>query len=391
MNQDEEGVPYTDHSGDEQHQNNPQNQQQVDLDLNATANGSQESAGRNAETGGTQNGQPNSGGDNSGGRRSTSAFDRLGPGDPGPKPFGGIGSDNTQIIQDLRHLLQAMEVEVKGLRKENVELKSATKDLRSRRHSPHRHPYVHLNDFDHRMICDGAIGEVKCRAFLVALTGLAAQWFTSLPTGSISTYSEIRELFLNEFITSIDSHKHPINLVATIDGLVDGVASLCLTNSLANEDFRRQLTTKPVWTRMEIQAKAKEFIHHEEVNRVVAATKNQQTHTAPRETYQQISYKGILPRARTLRGRTQNAKNKTLFCDYHQGYRHKTQDCYDLKDAIEQAIREGKLNEFIQIIREPRNVGRERSEGPETRNPQNLREADETMPIVPVITRANHT
>ncbi|MED6108517.1 hypothetical protein PIB30_024697 [Stylosanthes scabra] len=95
VNQDEEGVPYTDHSGDEQRQNQQQNQQQVDLDVNATANGSQESADRNAETSGTQNGQPNSGGDNSGGRRSTSTFDRLGPGNPDPRPFGGIGSDDT--------------------------------------------------------------------------------------------------------------------------------------------------------------------------------------------------------------------------------------------------------------------------------------------------------
>ncbi|MED6217384.1 hypothetical protein PIB30_017230 [Stylosanthes scabra] len=179
-----------------------------------------------------------------------------------------------------------------------------------------------------------------------------------------------------------------------------------------------------------MQAKVKEFIHHEEVNRVVAATKNQQAHAAsrgntstahPRDThreqgqrgnpkftkqkydhytplialiteiYRQISDKGILPRAKTLRGRTQNAKNKTLFCDYHQGYGQKTQDCYDLKDAIEQAIKKGKLNEFIQIIREPRNGGRERSEGPETRNPRNLRNAKEPMPIVPVITVASHT
>ncbi|MED6145519.1 hypothetical protein PIB30_025989 [Stylosanthes scabra] len=76
----EEGVPYIDHSGDEQRQNPQPNPQQVDLDLNATANGSQDSAGRNAETDGAQNGQPNSGGDRSRGRRSTSAFDRLGPG-----------------------------------------------------------------------------------------------------------------------------------------------------------------------------------------------------------------------------------------------------------------------------------------------------------------------
>ncbi|MED6132485.1 hypothetical protein PIB30_019459 [Stylosanthes scabra] len=136
VNQDEEGVPYTDHSGDEQRQNPQPNPQQVDLDLNATVNGSKESAGRNAETDGAQNGQPNSSGDRSGGRRSTNAFDRLGPGNPEPRTLGGIGSDNNQIMQDLRHRMQAMELEVKELRKENTELKNVAQDLRARRRSP---------------------------------------------------------------------------------------------------------------------------------------------------------------------------------------------------------------------------------------------------------------
>ncbi|MED6202345.1 hypothetical protein PIB30_104411 [Stylosanthes scabra] len=129
VNRDEEGAVYSDHFGDERPPNQ-QNQQQVDLDLNATADASQESAGRNAGMGEAQNGQPNSGDDTSGGQRSTSAFDKLGPRKPDPRPFGGIGSDNTQIIQDLRHRMQVMEAEVKGLRKENMELKSATKDSR---------------------------------------------------------------------------------------------------------------------------------------------------------------------------------------------------------------------------------------------------------------------
>ncbi|MED6134846.1 hypothetical protein PIB30_040707 [Stylosanthes scabra] len=103
VNQDEEGVPYDDPFGDEQRQNPQPNPQQADLDLNATANGSQESAGRNAETDRAQNGQLNSSRDRSGSRRSTSAFDRLGPRNSEPRPFGGIGSDPNQIIQDLRH------------------------------------------------------------------------------------------------------------------------------------------------------------------------------------------------------------------------------------------------------------------------------------------------
>ncbi|MED6164095.1 hypothetical protein PIB30_086426 [Stylosanthes scabra] len=84
--------------------------------------------------------------------------------------------------------------------------------------------------------------------------------------------------------------------------------------------------------------------------------------------------------------RTQNTKNKSLFCDYHQGYGYKTQGCYDLKDAIEQAIWDGKLNEFVKIIREPRNPDRERSPRLESRNPRNRRDDDDPIMEVAVIT-----
>ncbi|MED6223973.1 hypothetical protein PIB30_079376 [Stylosanthes scabra] len=235
--------------------------------------------------------------------------------------------------------------------------------------------HIHLNDFEHRMICDGVVDAVKCRAFPTTLTGLASQWFTFLPTGSISSYSEIRELFLNEFTTSIVNTKHPINLLATIDGLVDGVASLCLTNGLANDDFRKQLTTKPVWTQKEMQVISKEDNHRDNGPRGNPKPPRQKFDNytplvaSITEIYHQVSEKGVLPKAIPLKGRTQNAKNRSLYCDYHQGYGHKTQDCYDLKDAIEQAIRGGKLNEFVQIIREPRTSDRERSPKLESRNP----------------------
>ncbi|MED6112337.1 hypothetical protein PIB30_060772 [Stylosanthes scabra] len=151
-----------------------------------------------------------------------------------------------------------------------------------------------------------------------------------------------------------------------------------------------------------MQVIAKEFIHREEVSRVVAATKNAQTHTAPRGQGQihhpkdnhrenGSKEKGILPKARPLKRRTHNAKNKSSFCDYHQGYGHKTQDCYNLKDAIKQAIRDGKLNEFIQIIREPRISDKERSPRPESRNPRFRQDNDEPVMKIVVITGSSAT
>ncbi|MED6173530.1 hypothetical protein PIB30_060292 [Stylosanthes scabra] len=67
--------------------------------------------------------------------------------------------------------------------------------------------------------------------------------------------------------------------------------------------------------------------------------------------------------------------------------KHKTQDCYDLKDSIEQAIRYGKRSKFVTIIREPKSSDRERSLKPETRNPRNQRNEDEeSTTMVNVIT-----
>ncbi|XP_072074037.1 uncharacterized protein [Arachis hypogaea] len=113
--------------------------------------------------------------------------------------------------------------------------------------------------------------------------------------------------------------------------------------------------------------------------------------TAPiPEIYHQIAYRGIIPKARQLEKIT--GGNKTLYCDYHRGYGHRTQDYFNLKDALEQAIRDSKLPEFAKIIREPKYTERDRSPEREGRNPrtqkQPPRESPEEDPtiIVNIIT-----
>ncbi|XP_072089167.1 uncharacterized protein [Arachis hypogaea] len=312
-------------------------------------------------------------------------------------------------------------------------------------------PQEHLTAFEARMNLEGASDAVRCRAFPVTLAGPAIKWFNALPNGSITSFHDITRKFMAQFTTRITKAKHPISLLGvtqkqeestrkyldrfndeclTVDGLTDSVASLCLTNGLMNEDFRKHLTTKPVWTMHEIQNVAKDYINDEEVSQVVAANKRQHvgnqhgnptprhngppkenqrdhirpTHRPPRigkfsnytpltapitEVYHQIADRGIIPRARPLKERT--GGNKALYCDYHRGYGHKTHDCYDLKDALEQAIRDGKLPEFVKIIREPRRADRDKSPEREGRNPRTQKpprentEEDPTI-IVNVIT-----
>ncbi|RYR26704.1 hypothetical protein Ahy_B02g061003 [Arachis hypogaea] len=291
-------------------------------------------------------------------------------------------------------------------------------------------PQEHLTAFEARMNLEGATDAVRCRAFPVTLAGPAIKWFNALPNGSIASFHDITRKFMAQLTTRITKAKHPISLLGvtqkqeestrkyldrfndeclTVDGLTDSVASLCLTNGLMNEDFRKHLTTRPVWTMHEIQNVAKDYINDEEVSQVVTANKrhhgnaqrgnsashqnptlkeNQRDHPRPTsrpprigkfsnytpltapitEVYHQIADRGIIPKARQLKERT--GGNKTLYCEYHRGYGHRTQDCFDLKDAIEQAIRDGKLPEFAKIIREPRRTERDRSSEREGRNPR---------------------
>ncbi|XP_016192224.1 uncharacterized protein LOC107633103 [Arachis ipaensis] len=144
-------------------------------------------------------------------------------------------------------------------------------------------PLEHLTAFEARMNLEGVGDEVRCRAFPVTLAGPAIRWFNNLPQGSVTQFSDISHAFLAQFTTRIVKAKHLINLLGVtqrpgeptrkyldrfndecleIDGLTDSVASLCLTNGLSNEDFRKHLTTKPVWTMQEIQdGKLADFSH----------------------------------------------------------------------------------------------------------------------------------
>ncbi|XP_025692397.1 uncharacterized protein [Arachis hypogaea] len=243
------------------------------------------------------------------------------------------------------------------------------------------------------MNLEGVGDEVRCRAFPITLVGPTIRWFNSLPQGSVAAFSDITRAFLAKFTTYIAKVKHPINLLGVtqragdptrkyldrfndecleIDGLTDSVASLCLTNGLLNEDFRKHLTTKPVWMMQEIQSVAREYINDEEVSQVVAANKRLDCGNLSADRRQGHSIEAL-----TSKGQDRTGGNKNLYCDYHKGFGHKTQDCFDLKDALEQAIRDGKLAELSHLIRELRRRDRDRPDDNRDRAVKQRREPEE--------------
>ena len=46
--------------------------------------------------------------------------------------------------------------------------------------------------------------------------------------------------------------------------------------------------------------------------------------------------------------------SKSLFCEYHNGFEHQTEDCHDLQDTVKQLIREGRMARYIALQRSPK-------------------------------------
>lgn len=54
-------------------------------------------------------------------------------------------------------------------------------------------------------------------------------------------------------------------------------------------------------------------------------------------------------------------RNKDYYCEYHEDYGHKTDDCNDLKREIEMCIQNGQLSQFVKDVRKT-NYKRDREE-----------------------------
>ncbi|XP_072087012.1 uncharacterized protein [Arachis hypogaea] len=267
-------------------------------------------------------------------------------------------------------------------------------------------PLEHLTAFEARMNLEGVGDEVRCRAFPVTLAGPAIRWFNNLPQGSVTQFTDISRAFLAQFTTKIIKAKHPINLLGVtqrpgeptrkyldrfndecleIDGLTDSVASLCLTNGLSNEDFRKHLTTKPVWTMQEIQCVAKEYINDEEVSRVVAANKRQPAYNQPRhfETRER-------PKEHAKDGGPSKPSKPFPRVGKFTNYTPLTASITE--DALEQAIRDGKLADFSHLIREPRRRNRDNDNEDRSRPTRRRQEPegdDHGLTVINVVTARN--
>ncbi|XP_057740380.1 uncharacterized protein LOC130957552 [Arachis stenosperma] len=87
------------------------------------------------------------------------------------------------------------------------------------------------------------------------------------------------------------------------------------------------------------------------------------------DVYREICHTEKLPPHRPIKHK--KAGSQTEYCEYHKLYGHSTNECYDLKNAIEKLAREGRLDRYlVNRSDDPRNRRKEEDEGQQERLPQ---------------------
>jgi len=63
-------------------------------------------------------------------------------------------------------------------------------------------PETHLTAFHTQMMLSGGLDAVYCKLFMSTLSGIALEWFVSLPDGHITSFQQFSKLFMEQYIVN---------------------------------------------------------------------------------------------------------------------------------------------------------------------------------------------
>ena len=63
-------------------------------------------------------------------------------------------------------------------------------------------PEAHLTAFHTQMMLVGGSDAVKCKLFMSTLTGMALDWFISLPKGHMTSFAQLSRLFREQYLAN---------------------------------------------------------------------------------------------------------------------------------------------------------------------------------------------
>ncbi|XP_024023430.1 uncharacterized protein LOC112092197 [Morus notabilis] len=258
-------------------------------------------------------------------------------------------------------------------------------------------PDDHLEVYTGHMVLHGYPKEVMCRAFRNHLSDSARRWFRSLKPNCITSWDDLKNAFLAQFIGVKKYIPPKQNLsrvyqgpneslkdwiarfgeqVAATEGISNEVALMGALSSMKNGiPYSTDLDRRPPHTYQEFLTRAQGFINAEEAKKALKSkattpakeeVRGSNASTSQGETkrpkpqwydaytplnmgieniYHEISHLQVLRRPPPLKSDPAR-RNQNKYCRFHGESGHTTAECYDLRDEVERLIREGRRDKY---------------------------------------------
>ncbi|GAU46380.1 hypothetical protein TSUD_280790 [Trifolium subterraneum] len=250
-------------------------------------------------------------------------------------------------------------------------------------------PDTHVQNIDVILNYQAVKGGIKCRIFPATLVEGVMAWYRSLPQGSITSWKDLCKQFTSHFTASRKHLKTEENLedvrqgpdetlrpyierfnkeAVQVDVTDDMKKYLMRKNLRDGTKFKEMVAIEKPATWDEILYKAQAYMQFEEETMADAMrySRTEDNHP-PREQGNKNGDKRNGDRRGRYNSDFKNAgirfpkstpfkpdQDRSRYCAYHKSYGHLTDDCIQLKDAIEILIRNGKLKDYFKRKENPR-------------------------------------
>ncbi|GJZ76243.1 reverse transcriptase domain-containing protein [Tanacetum coccineum] len=241
--------------------------------------------------------------------------------------------------KELAHLRRSKRLEDQSTSKERAR-RERSKPKRKRVYERNKDPEDHLGIFSAAAEQEEWLMPIWCKMFRQTLGGAAQNWFDDLDPKSVDSFEELSQKFLEEFSQQKDMLKTPQKFMASKDGRMR-VCKLSWPGSEPSLEDKWPLSQHK-WSVL-LKGTKDTFVRH-----------GLEDLKEPETEADQGKHKGI-------GGVHSLSQNLNKFCDYHGDRGHNINDCYQLKNQIEEAVALGKLAHLVKGIR--RNNQRNENQG----------------------------
>ncbi|XP_061350303.1 uncharacterized protein LOC133295480 [Gastrolobium bilobum] len=242
-------------------------------------------------------------------------------------------------------------------------------------------PEAHLEAFKTEMLFNGITGPIKARIFAATLTGQAMAWITRLPRHSIDSFEDLARTFRLNFATS---KAHPMSAYALgrirqkeneslrkyldrfkdaalkVQNLTEPVHLHLIISGLDGDSpLAKSIYKNPVNDLEEFRRRSDKYIDVEDMQKAYGESRGRSpNHGSPsKKNNKDRDQRGSKKSKDTRDKRSEDLSPRRKYDDYTplnmsrsriwKENGHITDDCWDLRDAIEKHIRKGELKQYI--------------------------------------------